>query len=649
MHGDDAVLWRPGADAFTDSAMARFAREQGFDPCGYDSLHRWSVVDKGAFWGALWDFAGVIGDRGGTAFEPSETAPMTGARFFPEARLNLVENLLRGGDDRIAAVAMDETGKRSELTRAALRSRVVRVAQGLRAAGVGPGDRVAGLMPNDLDALSASLATLSIGAVWSACSPDFGVKAIVDRIGQVTPKALFAAPRYRYSGRVYDISDRIAAVRRAVPSIATCILTGADRHEADAGVGIDEFVADTAGHAFERFPFDQAAYILYTSGTTGRPKAIVHGAGGALMKHVSEHMLHADLRPDDRLLWHTNIAWMMCPWMVGALACGASIVLYDGAPVRKTENGLDCSLLWRRAETAGVTHLGVSPKYLATLQSENYVPRLRHNLCALRYLMVCGAPCLPHQFDWVYESVITDAPFASISGGTEILGCFLIGSPLHPVRRGQITVPALGMAPQVLDARGASVVGKRGELVCTEPFPSMPLTFWGAGGDARYRETYFGDRPEIWTHGDIAEFTVTGGAFVHGRSDSTLNPGGVRIGTSEVYAICETCSEIDDFVMFGARRGGDEDVVLAILPRRGCEIDSGFAVKLRQRIRSEVSPRHVPTRIHVVGGIPYTVNGKRVEGAARAAVNGGKVVNLGSLANPQCIAEYRGLRLEDAL
>lgn len=649
MQGDDAVLWRPSADAFTESAMARFAREQGFDPRDYDSLHCWSVVDKGAFWGGLWDFAGVIGDRGRTVFESCETAPMTGARFFPKARLNLVENLLRGEDDRIAAVAMDETGKRSELTRGALRARVIRVAQGLRAAGVEPGDRVAGLMPNDLDALTASLATLAIGAVWSACSPDFGAKAIVDRIGQVAPKALFAAPRYRYSGRVYDISERIAAVCESVPSIATRILTGAARHESDTGVGIDEVGIDTASHAFVRFPFDMPAYILYTSGTTGRPKAIVHGAGGPLMKHLSEHMLHADLGPDDRLLWHTNIAWMMYPWMVGALACGASIVLYDGAPVRKTEDGLDCSPLWRLAETAGVTHLGVSPKHLATLQSENFVPRRRHNLCALRYLMVCGAPCLPHQFDWVYENVITDAPFASISGGTEILGCFLIGSPLHPVRRGQITVPALGMAPQVLDARGASVVGRRGELVCTEPFPSMPLTFWGDGGDERYRETYFGERPEIWTHGDVAEFTVTGGAYVHGRSDTTLNPGGVRIGTSEVYAVCETCSEIDDFVMFGAWRDGDEDVVLAIRPQQGYEIDSEFAAKLRQRIRSEVSPRHVPARIHVVGGIPYTVNGKRVEGAARAAINGGEVVNLGSLANPQCIDEYRGLRLEDAL
>lgn len=642
------ILWRPRAGAFQSTALARFAMAQGLDPRDYDTLHRWSIADKDAFWGALWDFAGVVGDRGNTAFEPSEAAPMTGARFFPEARLNLAENLLKGDAEQVVAIAVDEAGNRSDMTRGELRTRVQRIANGLRAAGVEPGDRVAGLMPNDLDALTASLATLAIGAVWTACSPDFGATAIVDRIGQVAPKVLFAAPRYRYAGREHDISDRIVAVCDAVPSIGTRIVTGEARQTSRLGTGIDAFGADVGDETFERFAFDHPAYILYTSGTTGRPKAIVHSAGGALLKHLSEHLLHGDVRPNDRLIWYTNIAWMMYPWMVGALACGASIVLYDGAPILKSDEGLDCAPLWDLAETAGVTHLGISPKYLATLQAEDYAPAALHDLSALRFLMVCGAPCLPHQFDWVYEAIIADVPFASISGGTEILGCFLVGSPLHPVRRGQLTVPALGMAPQVLDERGASVIGRRGELVCTEPFPSMPLTFWGEGGEQRYRDTYFGERSEIWTHGDIAELTVTGGAFVHGRSDTTLNPGGVRIGTSEVYAICETYGWIDDAVMFGAQRDGDEDVVLAIKPKKGYRIDREFVAQLRQRIRSEVSPRHVPFRIHAVDDIPYTVNGKRVEGAARAAINGGKVVNLGSLANPECIDQYRKLKREDA-
>ena len=638
------ILWTP-RDPGT-SSLSRFAVSAGFSADGYADLHRWSTSNPGKFWNMLWDFTDVLGHKGEAAFVPDPSAPMTGARFFPDARLNLAENLLmRGNPEDVAVCAADETGTYEELTRAELRGRVAGVAAGLRYAGIAAGDRVAGIQGNTVDALVATLATLSIGAVWTSCSPDFGSAAILDRIGQVAPKALFVTPTYTYGGKTHDIADRLGDVASALPSVVALIASGG---EMDGATAQRDFGTD-APLSFEHLPFDHPAYILYTSGTTGRPKAIVHGAGGVILQHMKEHVLHGDVRPGDRVIWYTNTAWMMYHWNISALATGAAVVLYDGAPILKLADGLDCSPLWTLAERAGVTCLGTSPKYLATLAAEEYRPMARHDLGALRSLLVCGAPCLPHQFDWVYEAVKEDMMFASISGGTEILGSFLIGSPLHPVRRGQLTVPALGHAVAVMDERNAPVIGVRGDLVCTEPFPSMPLTFWGESGDQRYRDTYFADRTEIWTHGDVAEMTVTGGAYVHGRSDNTLKPGGVRIGSSEIYAVCERFPEIEDSLVFGADHDGDEEVVLALKPKPGATIDKGLVKRLRREIRAFASPRHVPARVHVISGIPYTINGKRVEGAARITVNGGKVKNLGSLANPECLGEYATLSREHAL
>ena len=638
------ILWEPGSP--DTSSLANFCAQAGFHWADYHHVHRWSVSDPGGFWSLLWDFCGVIGTRGVTAFVPDSAAPMTGARFFPDARLNLAENLLmRGSPEDIAVCAADETGRYTEMTRAELQRSVARVAKGLREAGVAPGDRVAGIQGNTPDALVATLATLSIGAIWTSCSPDFGTAAIIDRIGQVEPKTLFVSPKYTYGGKSHDISERLSAVRQAMPSVTTLVASGSDIVGA---VRQETFGAD-APLQLDRFPFDHPAYILYTSGTTGAPKAIVHRAGGVLLQHLKEHILHGDVHPGDRVIWYTNTAWMMYHWNISALAAGAAVVLYDGATILKSESGLDCAPLWSLAERAGITCLGVSPKYLSTLAAEGYTPRSQHDLEALRTLLVCGAPCLPHQFDWVYEAVKSDMMFASISGGTEILGSFLIGSPLHPVRRGQLTVLALGHAVAVMDDRNAPVIGQRGDLVCTEPFPSMPLTFWGEGGDKRYRDTYFADRDQIWTHGDVAEMTVTGGAYVHGRTDNTLKPGGVRIGSSEIYAICERFDEFEDMLVFGAQHNGDEEVVLAIKPKPDARIDPAVIKDLRARIRSTASPRHVPARVHLVSAIPYTINGKRVESAARTTVNGGQVNNLGSLANPDCLAEYAALKREDAL
>ncbi|WP_394199228.1 acetoacetate--CoA ligase [Litoreibacter albidus] len=642
---DTNILWSPREEAFEQTALAKFARANGFDPADYERLHRWSVCDAGGFWSALWEFCGVVGDKGARAFVPDDAAWMTGARFFPGARLNLAENLLKGLAEDVALYSSDETGAATSLTRGELRAEVGRVADGLRSAGVVAGDRVAGVLPNTIDALVALLASLSVGAVWTSCSPDFGTAAIVDRIGQVQPKVLFAAPLYRYGGRAHNIAERIADVLAQVPEIETLVISGEGQMVDTAAVPFADFGAGLGGGEAEfiRLPFDHPAYILYTSGTTGAPKAIVHRAGGALMQHLKEHVLHGDVRPGDRVFWYTNTAWMMYHWMVSALGAGAAIVLYDGAPILKTEDGLDPTPLWRLAEEVELTHFGTSPKYLATLEAEDYRPGQRHDLGSLRSLMACGAPCLPHQFDWAYDAVKRDMMFASISGGTEILGCFLIGSPLHPVRRGALTVPALGHAVAVLDERGAPVIGRRGELVCTEPFPSMPLTFWGEGGDARYHDAYFEERSEIWTHGDVAEILPSGGAIVHGRSDNTLKPGGVRIGISEIYAVCERQRSLEDCLVFGAAHDGDEEVVLALKPVAGATIGADLVALLRKQIRAEASPRHVPARVHVVADIPYTINGKRVEGAARTALAGGAVKNLGSLANPECLDEYRTL------
>ncbi len=640
------VIWRPSPEASKASHLARFAAAQGLAPHDYDTLHRWSIAEKGAFWRAVWNYAGVIGEPGSDAFLPDAQQPMTGAHFFPAACLNLTENLLRGESAAIAVIETDETGHFRAFTCDNLRRLVARIAQGLKDLGVEKGDRVAGIVPNRIEGLAALLATAAIGAVWSSCSPDFGTAAILDRLGQIQPKVLFAAPRYRYGAKDHDIAARLGEVARGMPSlrmVVTCSGTWTDRSIGDVNcTAFEDFGSDTA-LIFERVPFAHPVYILYTSGTTGAPKAIVHSTGGVILQHMKEHLLHGDVRSGDVVSWYTNTAWMMYHWLISALGCGATIVLYDGAPILKTNTGLDPSPLWKIAERAGITHFGTSPKYLATLADQNYAPGKRHDLKRLRSLLSAGAPVSPHQFDWVYDNIKRDMVFASISGGTEIIGCFMLGSPLHPVRRGELTVKGLGMAVSVMDERNAPVIGAQGDLVCTEAFPSMPLTFWGTDGDARYHATYFSDRREIWTHGDVALMTIHGSAIIYGRADTTLKPGGVRLGTAEIYAACEAFAEIDDCLVFGAARQGDEEIVLCVKLKDGQALTGELAAAIRKRIREQASPRHVPHRIHAVSAVPYTLNGKRVEGAARTVIEGRPVKNIGSLSNPECLDEYRAL------
>lgn len=646
MRLQNGVVWTPSSAATESSNLARFARHCGFEPAEYDRLHRWSISDLEGFWNAVWDFTSVIGERGSITLERTAEGEMFGAQWYPNASLNFTENLLVGKDDRLAVIEADESGRRLFITLGELRQRVARAQRGLRALGVVRGDTVGGILPNDTDALVALLATASLGAVWASCSPDFGPAGIVDRIGQVNPKVLFTVGHYFYNGKKFPLAENLKSVLKDMNGVQHVVANGEGFEIPGCHVPIiswSKLCSEPGTLTFERVPFSHPLYVMFTSGTTGLPKGIVHTTGGTLLQHRKEHTLHCDVRPGDVMSWYTNTAWMMYHWLISSLACGAAVVLYEGAAVVKRQDSNDLGVLWRLAQDAGITHFGTSPRYLATLQESGYLPGKEHDLHTLRSVLSAGAPVQPEQFDWVYEAIRKDMMFASISGGTEIIGCFVLGSPLHPVRRGHITCKGLGMAVDVLDERGASVIGRKGDLVCTEPFPSAPLTFWGENGDARYRTAYFDARPGIWTHGDLAEQTADGTVVIYGRTDTTLKPGGVRIGTAEIYRVVETQPEVQDAIVFGYPVDGDEEIVLCLVLKEGHRLDEQLKQRLRKEIRQRASPRHVPKRVFQVAAVPYTLNGKRVEGAAKAMSVGEPVKNRGSVINPESLTEYAGI------
>lgn len=643
-------LWEPSAIDLTESNLAIFARQQGFDPTDYATLHRWSISDIDAFWNALWEYAGIVGERGSVALERKADGEMFGARWYPQAALNFAENLLCGADDRLAVIEASEEGIRRHLTMGKLRGLVARAQAGLRRLGVKRGDCVAGILPNNVEALVALLASASIGATWASCSPDFGAPGIIDRVGQVNPKVMIAARSYVYNTKHFSLDDNLAVILSKLRGLEQLVVTS-DEIGPFANGPVPCMTWDAmcdvtdAKLTFERVPFSHPLYVMFTSGTTGLPKGIVHTTGGVLLQHRKEHVLHCDVHPGDVMSWYTNTAWMMYHWLISGLASHAAIVLYDGAPIVKRADGQDSGVLWRVAEDARVTHFGTSPRYLATLAEANYAPGKTHDLDALRSVLSAGAPVSSEQFDWLYEAVKRDMMFASISGGTEIIGCFVLGSPLHAVRRGEIACKGLGLAVDVLDERGASVIGRKGDLVCTEPFPSAPLTFWGEDGEARYHAAYFKARPDIWTHGDLAEQTIDGSVIIYGRTDTTLKPGGVRIGTAEIYRVIDEQPDIQDSIVFGRLVDDDEEIVLCVVLKDGAQMDDALVRRLRSEIRLKASPRHVPGAIYQVRDVPYTINGKRVEGAARSIVAGVPVKNLGSLANPACLDEYAAFRV----
>jgi acetoacetyl-CoA synthetase len=640
-------LWRPSPERVADARITAFrqrlAERIGRPLQDYASLHRASIDDMAEFWAEMWRFGGVIGDMGSRVVD--RPFKMPGTRFFGDARLNFAENVVRRDDDSAAIIAETEAGQSRVISWAELRRDVGRVAQALRRAGVRPGDRVAGIVANVPEAMIAALGAAAIGAVWSSCSPDFGVQGILDRFGQIAPVVLVAVDGYQYAGKAIDILPKVAEVVRALPSVRRTIIVPLlrDAVEIEPGPGAALW-GDVLGTesdvevGFERFPFDQPLYILYSSGTTGVPKCIVHGAGGTLVQHLKEHQLHCDIRADDRVFYFTTCGWMMWNWLVTVLASGATIILYDGSPVHPS-----ASRLFELADRVRMTLFGTSAKYLDALRKSGYRPVDHHALSSLRTMTSTGSPLLPESFDFVYDAVKRDLHLASISGGTDIVSCFVGGDPAGPVWRGEIQGLGLGMDVDVFDAAGHSQTSEPGELVCKSPFPSMPVGFWGDADGAKYHAAYFDRFPGVWCHGDWMRLTDHGGAIIFGRSDATLKPAGVRIGTAEIYRQVEQLPEVLESLAVGQQWDGDERIVLFVRLTPGVALTDDIKARIADRLRRHASPRHVPARIVAVADIPRTKSGKIVELAVRDVIHGRPVVNREALANPEALDLYRNL------
>lgn len=639
-------LWAASSRRVRASNIDQFRRatvaSTGLDLPDTRALHRWSIDDSAGFWSAVWDDVGIIGEKGTVSFVPGNH--MWEARFFPEARLNIAENLLDGkgvGADEPALIYRREDGFGRSITWAELRQKVGSFASALTAAGVGVGDRVAAWMPHVPETVIAFLASASIGATFTSTSADFGVSGVVDRFGQVEPKVLLVADGYWYGGRWFSRLEHILALRAALPTLEAVVGVSDSGHNFPDGVVPFDLFLD--GHqgiepVFERFPFDHPIYILYSSGTTGMPKCIVHRAGGVLLKHLQEQRHHCDVKAGDRLFYFTTCGWMMWNWLVSGLGLGATIVLYDGSPFHP---GPDT--LFDLVDEVGMTMLGVSAKYLDSLSGVDLKPGGTHDLGSLRVIGSTGSPLSVESFRYVYDAVKQDIHLASMSGGTDLCGCFVGGDPTLPVHAGEIQGPALGMAVEVWGNEGKTIAGVAGELVCIAPFPSMPLRFWGPNGDDLYRSTYYLQNPGVWTHGDFAMTTPHGGFVILGRSDATLNAGGVRIGTAEIYRIVDALPEVADSVVIGQRWERDTRVVLFVRLGPGFDLTPDLETRIRTKLRDEGSPRHVPAVIFAVGDIPRTRSGKTSELAVAAAVNGDPIRNIEALANPESLDLYRNL------
>ena len=643
-------LWRPPAERIADANLTGFMRgvnaRHGTQLSAYEELYAWSLDAPEDFWRELARFADIRAAWGeGPVLENPRLMP--GARFFPAARLNFAANLLRYDDDRPALVFRNERGARRSLSYRELRAEVARIAAGLAAAGVVAGDRVAGFMPNLPEAAVAMLATASLGAVWSSCSPDFGVHGVLDRFGQIAPKVLFTADGYFYAGKKPDSLEPMAAVLAQLDSIThVVVIPYLEAHPRLAALGAAAARATlwqdfgTPGAVLDcvELPFNHPLYILYSSGTTGVPKCIVHGAGGTLLQHRKEHLLHTDLRRSDCLFYFTTCGWMMWNWLMSALATGATLLLYDGSPFHPGPGSL-----WQMAAAERITIFGTSAKYLSSLQKSGFVPARAVDLGALRTVLSTGSPLLPEGFDYVYQAVKSDVQLASISGGTDIVSCFALGCPIRPVYRGEIQCRGLGMAVDIFDDAGRALRGERGELVCTAPFPSMPLGFWNDPSGERYRAAYFERFPGVWHHGDYAAITAHDGLVIYGRSDAVLNPGGVRIGTAEIYSAVESLPQITEALAVGQDWQGDVRVVLFLRLQPGVVLDEALKKEVRATIRAQTTARHVPAKIIAVPDIPRTRSGKITELAVRNTIHGLAVKNLEALANPQALEHFRDL------
>ena len=639
--------WSPGPVRRQTANIRRFINllRSELDPgiSDYESLYRFSLEHPRQFWRAVWDFCEITGRPGETVVEGFDRFP--GARWFPHARLNFAENLLRHRDDQPAIVFRPETGDSTELSYAELYRAVARTAAALRAAGVEKGDRVAGFMPNLPETAIAMLATTSIGAVWSSCSPDFGIDGVVERFGQIRPKVLFCAAAYSYNGKVFDCLEKVRGIVRGIDSIEQTIVVPYVNPDArldkvpNAAWFADITDNDSDEVEFEPLPFDHPVYIMYSSGTTGAPKCIIHGAGGTLIQHLKELVLHTNLRRNDRICYFTTCGWMMWNWMISSLAVGATVVLYEGSPFYP-----DAGAMFDLVDELGVTVLGTGAKAIAAWEKAGVIPRETHELNTLVTLLSTGSPLAPSSFDYVYRDIKQNLCLSSIAGGTDIISCFIIGCPILPVYRGELQCAGLGMDVKVLREDGSEAdPGETGELCCASPFPATPLGFWGDENGSKLRAAYFDEFPGTWAHGDFIARSETGGFVIEGRSDATLNPGGVRIGTAEIYRQAESLDEVLESICVGQDWEDDVRVILFVRLRDGLELDEMLEDNIRRTIRSNTTPRHVPAKIIQVADIPRTISGKIVELAVRDVIHGRPVANRDALANPDALDLYRDL------
>jgi len=647
---DSEPLYAPSDEQVHGTRLFAFLERmrERHDPSinGYDALHAFSVRSPELFWREVWDDAGIEASTPPRATLEGDS--MEERRFFPGARLNYAEHMLTRRGDEVALVAVDEGGRREPLSRDELRVRVARVQAFLVSRGVHVGDRVAGFLPNREEAVIAMLATTALGAIWSSSSPDFGEKGVMDRFGQIAPKVLFACDGYVYGGKRFSTVARVSDVARRIPSLECVVMVpvlGEDFDSVPEAVPFAEALeGDATEPSFAQVDFDHPLYIMYSSGTTGVPKCIVHGHGGTLLQHAKEHLLHGDLREGDALFYFTTCGWMMWNWLVSGLYAGARLVLYDGSPGHP-----DMSALFSLAEREGISHFGTSPKFLSSVQKAGVSPRKRFDLGRLRVLLSTGAPLSAALFHWVHDEVKERLLLASISGGTDILSCFMLGSPVSPVYAGEIQKRGLGMAVEAWNDDGEAVIGEKGELVCVKPFPSQPVGFWNDPGGKRYHAAYFADFPGVWRHGDYIEVTEHGGVIVYGRSDATLNPGGVRIGTAEIDRIVEAMDGVLECVVVGQQWQDDVRVILFVHLADGVELDPAFEKALRDAIKKGASPRHVPAKILPCPGVPRTLSGKKVEIAVTRLIHGKTIQNRDALANPEMLDHFASQELKRAL
>jgi acetoacetyl-CoA synthetase len=641
------LLWRPSEERMKNTNMWDFMQyvneRHGKDFASYDDLYQWSIDESPNFWATLWDYAQVIHSRPYDQVVDDITK-MPGARWFEGARLNFAENLLRYRDDHIALSFKGEGRPTVSITYAELFEQVARLAKSLRDMGIKPGDRVAGFMPNMIETAVAMLAATSVGAVWSSCSPDFGIKGVLDRFGQIEPRLLFTANGYQYNGREYDSLERIAEIVKDLPSIEKVIVvpyTDANPDPGRVGDGVlfEDFLAKEATDLpFAQVPANHPLCILYSSGTTGVPKCMVHGVVGTLLQHIKELQLHSDLKREDTIFYFTTCGWMMWNWLVSSLALGARVMLYDGSPFYP-----DAAAMWQMAQEEEITIFGTSASYLAALEKAGVQPRTSFDLTPLKAVLSTGSPLSVESFEFVYRHIKDDVCLSSISGGTDIISCFALGNPIGPVYAGELQCRGLGMKVEAYDEVGKSIVGEKGELVCTLSAPSMPIYFWNDPDNTKYHEAYFEMHPGVWRHGDWIEITEHGGVTIYGRSDATLKPSGVRIGTAEIYRQVEIIPEVIDSLVVGQDWDSDMRIILFVKLREGIQLTDELVTKIKTTIRQNCSPRHVPAKVVAVEDIPYTISGKKVELAVRKVIHGREVKNRDALANPDSLDLYADL------